>query len=119
MENQAGTGAPNGGADRRIQEALQIARRNRKLSILDIASQQGMSSSGFQHLAKRELGKSFRQFLLDEMLQKAYFRLTSTSDPIKLIQHECGILDASNFSRRIKKHFGSCPRALRRLHGGF
>jgi AraC-like DNA-binding protein len=100
--------------DRRIREALGILQSHPDLTIAELASKEGLSPSGLHHLAKRELGTSLLAYILETRLQEAFRRLVETDDLIKVISHDCGFPDPSNFCHKIRNRFGKSPTDLRK-----
>lgn len=55
-------------------------------------------------------------YILERRLQKAAVLLERTDTPIKTLCADCGLGDASQFTKAFRKRFGMTPRAYRIIH---
>ncbi len=85
-----------------------------KITILDIATEVGLSESHFMKLFKNTMGTSFMEYLRDYRLTIASRLLLSSDDSILIIAEECGFENLSYFNRSFKKRFAMTPREYRK-----
>jgi len=109
-----------GGRAHRIAKAIEILRRNsdKPLRIAVLASQLGMSISGFHHHFKAVTAMSPLQFQKELRLQEARRLLLAGDVDAATAGHQVGYDDPSHFSRKYKRLFGEPPRRdVERLRG--
>lgn len=101
--------------DYRIREILIKIENNlaQNLKIEVLASESNLSLSGFQHLFKKETGKSFTKYTNELRLKKACELLENTNLRIKEIRFLVSPLDESGFFREFKREFGTTPSEYR------
>ena len=73
----------------------------------------GLSEAHLMRLFHRDVGKTFRQHLLEVRMSRAAQMLKQPSLPIKHVASTCGYNDVSNFYRDFKRVYGVTPRELR------
>jgi len=73
----------------------------------------GLSEAYLLRLFKREVGKTFSQYLLDVGMRAAANLLTVQSRSVKEVSLACGYSDVSNFHRDFKIVYGTTPRHWR------
>ena len=97
--------------DYRIEETLIAIENNlaQTYTLEDLTKPLNLSVSHFQHLFKREIGKSFTQYVRDLRLQKACELLEKTNMRIQEIRVEVGATDDTHFLRDFKRKFGRTP----------
>lgn len=101
----------------RLKEVLQeIAERgNDELTVADIASFCGLSSSHFMRWFKKMTGVSFISYVNERKLACAAEALRQTDDKILNISHDAGFANLSNFNRQFKNRYGVTPREYREM----
>lgn len=80
----------------------------------EMASQLGMSRSGFQHLYKKMFGVSVMTDVITGRLDRAKRLLSSTNLTVKEIAEKCGYSSEYNFMRQFKSRFGKTPTEYRK-----
>jgi len=83
------------------------------LNIDKICSILGVSSAYFSTVFKKEIGKTFINYLTEYRMEKALELLTETDDKTYVIAEKVGYLDANYFSYVFKKQYGSTPTKYR------
>ncbi len=86
-------------------------------SIPDIdamASEIGMSRSGFQHLYRKMFGVSVMTDVINGRLDRAKRLLSSTNLTVKEIAERCGYSSEYNFMRQFKSRTGKTPTEYRK-----
>lgn len=99
--------------DPRISVLLRVVAVSSQLTSEQAGSMLGLSEARTLRLFKREVGKSFHQYLLETRMGRAAELLRTTVRPIKSIAFDCGYSDISNFYRDFKKVHGTSPGQLR------
>lgn len=79
-----------------------------------MASEVGMSRSGFQHLYKKLFGVSVMTDVVNGRLDRAKRLLSSTNLTIKEIAEKCGYESEYNFMRQFKSRLGKTPTEYRK-----
>ena len=80
----------------------------------DAAQMVGVSPAAFSRFFRREMGKSFIDFVNDARCSLAALRLLQGREPIAEIAHACGFATLSNFGEQFRRRHGVAPRAYRR-----
>jgi len=104
----------------RIAKAIELLRtnHNRRLGIVSLARQLGMSVSGLHHHFKAATGMSPLQFQKQFRLQEARRLLLAGDVDAATAGYRVGYDDASHFSREYRRLFGEPPlRDAERLRG--
>lgn len=83
------------------------------ISIDEIASVCGFSSSHFMKFFKNTMGTSFIDYLNDYRLSMASRMLLSSDATILMVAADCGYDNLSYFNRLFKKKYGMTPSAYR------
>lgn len=83
------------------------------LPLKEAAAAQHISSGYLSALFKKEVGISFRQYVLNTRLSRARILLKTTDLPVQTICEECGIPDSNYFSRIFKSRTGLTPLQYR------
>lgn len=101
--------------DYRISEIIEIIEDEfpRKNDLKDLAFLVNLSVSHLQHLFKREVGISIKQFTCNVRLKKTCELLESTNLRIKEICYIIGCHDRSHFVRDFKRKIGLSPSNYR------
>ena len=86
---------------------------NPELSLVGLAKQLGFSSNYLSMLIKKELGKSFQEFVTEQRIQMAKRLLLSTDMKIYEVAQAVGIEDMNYFSYRFKSIVGITPKKFR------
>ncbi|WP_432898320.1 helix-turn-helix domain-containing protein [Micromonospora matsumotoense] len=102
--------------DPRLQEVIDLVRGNpgRRPSLDEAARLTGLAPAGLSRLFSRQLGVSFRQFVIDSRLERARQLLTESSMTVGQIARALGYPDVFLFSRQFRRRYGEPPSALRR-----
>lgn len=82
-------------------------------SISQLATELGMSRSGFQHTYKRIFGVSAQTDIISARMERAKELLISTDLPVREIAYKCGYFSEYSFMRQFKVHFGKTPTQFR------
>ena len=83
-------------------------------SVDGLASEIGMSRSGFQHAYKNMFGVSVMNDIVTGRLEYAKRLLTATSLTVEEIAEQCGYSSAFSFMRQFKQKCGVTPTGYRR-----
>ncbi len=83
------------------------------LSLATIASKLNVNASYLSDLFHREYGITLTDYVAKERIEYAVHLLKNTKKAVQEIAAECGILDASYFTKLFKKHFGMTPNQYR------
>ncbi|MFM0418338.1 helix-turn-helix domain-containing protein [Paraburkholderia aromaticivorans] len=89
------------------------ANLNGNPSILDLASQCGLSASYFAEAFKQTAGLSPHQWLLRRRIDRAKSLLSGTDASLATIAADCGFFDQSHFSRVFVRIVGCRPKDWR------
>ncbi len=89
---------------------------NSDITLKDLAAQFGINPSYLSTLFKKELGKSFTEYLTQKRLTLAMELLTRTDLPVGTVAIECGIPDNNYFARIFKVQTGMSPLQYRQAH---
>lgn len=107
--------APNT-LDPRIQAVMRYVRDrpSSRPTITEAAGVARMSPSQLRRLFRREVGTSFRSFLIRSRMEAARNLLRESTMSISEIARTLGYSDVVLFSRQMRHHFGKSPTAVRR-----
>ena len=86
------------------------------LSLEEVSSQAGFSSSYFSTLFRKETGKNFLEYLTDVRIEEAKRLLRRSGDTIEQIGKAVGMNDYKRFSKTFKKITGISPKEYRNLY---
>ena len=81
----------------------------------DMATEMGMSRSGFQHLYKKMFGVSVMTDVINGRLDHAKRLLCATNLTVKEIAESCGYKCEYNFMRQFKSKYGKTPSEYRKI----
>lgn len=87
------------------------------LTLGEIADIGGYTESYASQFFKRQLGISFKAYLLRMRLREAAVQLVNTKQQIVDIANECGFSDVKAFNTAFRKHFHTTPSEYRRIAG--
>lgn len=87
------------------------------ITLEEVASIAGFSSSYFSGLLKREMGIGFSEYLTQLRMEKAKELLKGTNMNIKDICGQVGYSDLKHFNAAFKKYAGIKPGEYRKLYG--
>lgn len=79
-----------------------------------MASDMGMSRSGFQHLYKKMFGASVMTEVITARVERAKRLLSSTNLTVREIAERCGYSSEYNFMRQFKSRVGRTPTEYRK-----
>lgn len=83
-------------------------------SVRSLAERVGMSERTFLRRFQQATGKTPARWLLDERLQQAQHRLTSSRDSVDKVAELTGFGNAKNLRLRFQQHFALSPLAYRK-----
>ncbi len=86
------------------------------LTLGAIASKLNMNASYLSDLFRRECGMTLTEYVAKERVDHALHLLKNTKKSVQQIASECGILDASYFTKLFKKRTGMTPNRYRTLY---
>ena len=81
----------------------------------DVAGLCNLSISQFSRVFKKEIGKTFKEYILIKKVEKAKYFLEITNKSLSEISNEIGIEDSSYFTKVFKKYEKICPKDYRDL----
>lgn len=82
-----------------------------------LATDMNMSLSNFSHYFKKNMGRTFSEYLSVLRLEKAKNLLETTDMTLTDIAEQCGYLNGSAFMRSFKKQTGITPTVYRNEYG--
>ncbi len=83
------------------------------LSLAAIAARLNVNASYLSDLFHREYGMTLTEYVVKERIDNAVHLLKNTKKTVQEVAAECGILDASYFTKLFKKHIGMTPNKYR------
>jgi AraC-like DNA-binding protein len=106
----------SGAAPRRIDRVIDWVQRHHSqaLWVDEAARLAHVSPAAFSRWFKREVGKSFTQYVNDLRFSVACVRLRQSDLPIAAIAADCGFATMSHFNRQFLLRAGMTPRDYRR-----
>src|SRR6266849_9061708 len=105
--------------DPRIRITLKIIEEHGssiQLNLTGTSRMLGLSEPYLLRLFHREVGKTFRRYLLETRMVRAADLVKEIAQPMKQIALECGYSDISNFYRDFRQIHGTPPRKFRTEH---
>lgn len=108
-------GADTDTVDPRLQDVVDYVRGNpgRRPSLAEAAGIAGLSPAALSRLFTRQLGTSFRQFVLESRLERSRQLLTESTMTVGQIARALGYPDVFLFSRQFRHRYAQPPSALR------
>ena len=105
------------GAPRRVDRVIDWLQRHlaEDLRVDDAARLAHVTPAAFSRWFKREVGKTFTQYLNDLRFGAACVRLRQSDRPVATIAHDCGYATLSHFNRQFRLRAGVTPREFRCL----
>jgi AraC family transcriptional regulator len=100
--------------ERRAKEAMS-ANLDKDISIAQLASECGLSSSHFARAFRQATGWPPHRWLLERRLETARDLLLNSQMPLQKIANACGFSDQSHLSRTFRRMVGTSPAAWRRI----
>lgn len=109
-------GAATADGDRRVARVIDWVQQHlaEDLTVQAAARLVHVSPAAFSRFFRRELGKSFTQYVNDLRCSEACLRLRHSDKPVAAIAHDCGFATLSHFNRQFKLRLGCAPRDVRR-----
>lgn len=103
---------------RRVQKVKEYITANysRAISVDEVASHVGMSSSAFSRFFKLRTGKTLVDYIIDIRIGVAARALVDSLETVSEICYNCGFNNISNFNRAFKDRKGMTPREFRSLY---
>lgn len=86
------------------------------LCVADAAAVAHVSDAAFARFFRREVGKSFTQYVNDARCGWAALELAQGRDPIAQIAQTCGFHTLSNFGEQFRRRYDMSPREFRAAH---
>jgi AraC family transcriptional regulator len=114
VEGQSVRGGLAPWQERRAKEVMN-ASLGKDISIAQLASECGLSSSHFARAFKQATGRPPHRWLLERRLEVAQDRLLNSQMSLQEIANACGFSDQSHLSRAFKRMVGTSPGAWRRI----
>ena len=105
-----------------IEKVIQHIRENltADLSLETVAAFANLSPIYFHNCFKASTGKTLRQFVEEQRIEKAADLLVTTDWTLTKISHECGFSSQSYFSYAFKRKMGRTPREYtREIHAQY
>jgi transcriptional regulator GlxA family with amidase domain len=101
--------------DARVTHAIdQMQNRlGERLTVPELATQAGLSTSRFAHLFRAAVGVSPMRYLQLLRLKRAQLLLQDTSASVREVMAQVGYSDPSHFARDFRRHHGVNPRHRR------
>jgi len=103
---------------RPISQAKQYIRDHyaKSLSLEDVSSEVGFSSSYFSTLFKKETGKTFLEYLMDIRIEQSKILLRESRMTVEMVCKSVGFNDYKRFSKTFKKITCVSPKEYRKLY---
>jgi len=110
-----GAGAARAASPRRIDRVLDWIEAGlaAELRVHDAAAVAHVSPAAFPRFFRREVGKSFTEYVNDARCSWAALRLTQGCEPVAEIACACGFSTLSNFGEQFRRRHGVAPRDFR------
>lgn len=86
------------------------------ISLEEVSSEVGFSSSYFSTLFRKETGKTFLEYLMDVRIEEAKVLLRESKMTIEMVVKSVGVNDYKRFSKTFKKNTGISPKEYRNLY---
>lgn len=104
--------------DQRVERAIEFirGRYSDAITVADIATRVGISSSRLSTLFKQQTGVAVLAFRDELRMSRACQQLSASGLPIIRVAEEVGYGDPQYFSRSFKQHIGVSPREYRQRH---
>lgn len=102
--------------DTRLQDVVEFVRAQprRRPSLEEAAAVAGLSPSHLSRLFSVQIGTSFRAFVLQARLERAYSLLSETTMTVTEVAKALGYPDIYLFSRQFRRRYGQSPSKVRR-----
>jgi AraC-like DNA-binding protein len=109
-------GAATAEQDRRVARVIAWVQHNLAATLSNEAAARlvHVSPAAFSRFFRREVGKSFTQYINDVRCSEACLRLRGSDRTVAAIAHECGFDTLSHFNRQFRLRTGTTPRQFRR-----
>lgn len=103
------------GGVRRIDRLLNWieAHLDNELRVDEAAALVHVSPAAFARFFRREVGKSFTEYVNDARCGWAALRLVQSPEPVAHVAQACGFPTLSNFGEQFRRRYGTTPRAFR------
>lgn len=107
------------GGARRVDRVLTWieARLDQELRVADAAAVAHVSPAAFARFFRREVGKSFTEYVNDARCSWAALRLVQGTEPVASIAQACGFPTLSHFGEQFRRRHGVSPRDFRAGRG--
>lgn len=86
---------------------------SREITARAAARQAHVSAGAFSRWFRREVGRTFTEYVNDARCSAACDRLMRTDSAVARIAAECGFTTLSNFNVQFRRRYGRTPRAFR------
>ena len=84
-----------------------------ELTAADAAALAHVTPAAFGRFFRREVGKTFVDYVNDARCSWAALRLVETDEPVAQIAHDCGYRTLSNFAEQFRRRHGTSPLRYR------
>lgn len=103
------------GGERRIDRVLSWieSRLAGELRVDDAAAVAHVSPAAFGRFFRREVGRSFTEYVNDARCSWAALQLTQGREPVAQVAQACGFPTLSNFGEQFRRRYGMTPREFR------
>lgn len=107
--------AAAGATARRVDRVIDWLQRHlaQEVSVAQVAALAHVSPAAFSRWFKREVGKTFTQYLNDLRFGAACVKLQQTDRPVALVAREAGFATMSHFNQQFRRRAGISPRQFR------
>ncbi|BAS55689.1 putative transcriptional regulator [Leptolyngbya boryana NIES-2135] len=107
----------DGLSKQKLRQAIEYiqAHLGEDISLIDIATELGMSQYYLCHLFKRSTGISPHQFLIHQRVERARLLLKQPERTVLSVALECGFANQSHFARCFRQCTGVNPNQFRKL----
>jgi AraC-like DNA-binding protein len=89
-----------------------------ELRVEEAAAVAHLSPAAFGRFFRREVGRSFTEYVNDARCSWAALQLTLGPEPVSQVAQACGFPTLSNFGEQFKRRFGTTPRQFRASRRG-
>lgn len=114
-DGRSNDGWADAASSRRVDRVIDWLQRHlaEELRVDDAAKLAHVSPAAFSRWFKREVGKTFTQYLNDLRFGAACVRLRQSDRPVATIAQDCGFATMSHFNRQFRQRAGMTPREYR------
>ncbi len=98
-----------------LQRVIRYVRDNldKEMSLTEAAAAAFLSPNYLAHLLKKETGRSFVDMVTERRIERAKELLSTTTQRVRDVSHQCGFSDEAYFNRRFKQITGITPKQFK------